>query len=80
MRTAAAALAMLLLACGSGSEEGGASGATPGSQAVEALEAQEAINSIAQPPVPTGAIRDAREAAGALDSRTRSVDSIVGSI
>jgi hypothetical protein len=47
---------------------------------VEALEAGEAVNSIAQPPVPTGAIRDAREAAGALDSRTRSVDSIVGSM
>lgn len=43
------------------------------------VEAVEAINGIAAPPVPTETIQDARDAAAAANAHIETVDSILGS-
>lgn len=69
---------VLLCACGD-SGDGDSTAATPASTVVEVIEAQEAINGIATPPVPTGVIDDARSAAAGAGARVHAVDSILGS-
>lgn len=44
-----------------------------------AIGAVEAINGIATPPVPTGLINNARDAAAAANAHVEAVDSILGS-
>lgn len=66
----------LVFSCGgpSGEDEGTA----PENGMGQVLEAGEALNSIAAPPVPTGVIRDAREAVDATNERIGAADSLVG--
>jgi len=73
-------MAILLSVCGMGCEGEDAGNVVPEGGTAEALETRETIDGAARPPVPTEAVRYAREAAGTLDSRVRSVDSIVGSM
>ena len=69
-------LAMLLQASCGGTGNTGGQNADQGSGALGAVEA---LNEIATPPVPTGIIHDARDAAAAANAHVEAVDSILGS-
>lgn len=71
-----ALLALLLQASCGGNDSANGQNADQGSGMIEAVEA---INEIATPPVPTGVINDARDAAAAANAHVETVDSILGS-
>lgn len=63
------------MSCG-GTDNADGQNADQGSGMIEAVEA---INDIATPPVPTELIQDARDAAAAANAHVEAVDSILGS-
>lgn len=73
----AAAMSAILLpgSCGRADDPG----AENASREPGVIEAVEALNGIAAPPVPTETIHDARDAAAAANAHIGTVDSILGS-
>lgn len=75
--------ACLALACGReqpGEEAGQVTGTTPGAEATQAIEAQNALTSTPVPTPPVGAIGEAREAAEAANAHVEAIDSIAGTL
>lgn len=72
----AASLSMLLNASCGGADTSENQIQDQGSGVIGVVEA---INEIATPPVPTGVIHDARDAADAANAHAEAVDSILGS-